>query len=635
MQTQRTTIPRLIQQNLGRFSDFPAQYSKDSDGQFQATTYAQLNDEAFRAASGLAELGVSKGSLVGLVSENRKEWLLVDLGLLYLGAADVPRGNDTMPQELVYIFRTTEASVAVFENFAQLQKIAPHLKELPFLKTAVLFDLPETGLPRVDGLQILAFGDVMDLGRKSLDKNKAAIQQQITSAEPDDVATIIFTSGTTGEPKGVMLTHWNFLTQALYIENKIRVRSTDIWLCVLPVWHSFERIMQYISLAWGSALAYSKPIGRIMLADFAAIRPTWMASVPRIWESLRAGIYQKIQSDGGAKWALFRFFVSVGKLYTSQKAKLLGRLPRFKRRIRVLDSILAFLPWLLLVPLQGLGSILVFKKIRQRLGGRFVAGISGGGALPAHVDAFFSAAGILLLEGYGLTETAPVISVRTQWKPVPNTIGSPLQFTEAEVRSEEGNVLQPGQLGILWVRGPQRMAGYYKKPDLTAAILDGEGWLNTGDLAMMTWDGEIAIRGRAKDTIVLLGGENIEPAPMEARIRDSVYIDQVMIVGQDQKYLGALVQPNQEVVSAWAKDQGLDIEDWDKLCASSQVQTLLRGEVGSQISAKNGFRTWEQVGRIAVIAKAFEVGRELSGKQDLKRHVIAEMYKSQIEQLFS
>lgn len=635
MQKERSTIPRLLQQSLVNFGNNPAQYWKNKDGEFQPTSYGELDQEVFVCASGLMGLGVGKGSLVGLISENRKEWLLLDLALLYLGAADVPRGNDTMPQELVYILKTTEAKIAVFENQVQLQKILPLLGDLPHLKTAILLDEPEAGRQELKGLKILNFEELMAQGGKTVDQHRPEIQAQIDSASPDDLATIIFTSGTTGEPKGVMISHWNFLTQALYIEDKIKVNPTDIWLCVLPVWHSFERIMQYISLIWGSALAYSKPVGRIMLADFAAIKPTWMASVPRIWESLRAGIYSKVQTDGGAKWALFRFFVAVGKAFTHQQAKLLGRLPRFKRRLRVLDSILAFIPWLLLLPLQGLGSVLVFKNIRARLGGRFIAGISGGGALPAHVDAFFSAAGVLLLEGYGLTETSPVISVRTQWRPVANTIGSPLQYTEAQVRSEEGRALGPGQLGILWVRGPQRMLGYYKRPDLTESILDGEGWLNTGDLAMMTWDGEIAIRGRAKDTIVLLGGENIEPSPIEAKIRDSSFIDQAMVVGQDQKFLGALVQPNQEALSSWANTQGIDSADWEDLCKRPEVLALLRTEVNAMVSTRTGFRIWEQIGKIAIIPKAFEVGTELSGKQDLKRHVISKMYQKEIGALFS
>jgi long-chain acyl-CoA synthetase len=574
---------------------------------------------------------------VGLISENRKEWLLADLGLLAIGAADVPRGCDTMAQEMVFILKTVEAPVSIFENVSQLKKVVPHLDELPKLKTIILFDPPEDSdtienLPK--GISLLSFTEVLEKGKAALEKHRKHIDSVIKKAEPDDLATIIFTSGTTGEPKGVMISHWNFLSQALYIDNKIGIKPGDIWLCVLPVWHSFERVMQYISIANGTALAYSKPIGRIMLADFQAVRPTWMASVPRIWESLRAGIYSKLQSQGGVSWMLFQFFVNIGKAYKKQEAKLKGLLPTFHKRSRVLDVLTAFIPWLLLLPLHALGTALVFKKIRARLGGRFVAGISGGGALPPYVDDFFSAAGILLLEGYGLTESSPVISVRTQWAPIAGTIGSPLRYTFAQVRGEDGRVLPPGQLGVLYVKGDQIMKGYYKREDLTKQVIGDDGWLNTGDLAMMTHKGEIAIRGRAKDTIVLMGGENIEPAPIEARLKASPYIDNAVLLGQDQKFLGALIVPDQEAVCGFCKENGIDCSDWESVCEATEVHRLIRGEVNEAISSKNGFRTWEQISRITIIPKSFEVGQELSGKQDIKRHVITEQYKDVITKLF-
>ncbi|KGE72436.1 AMP-dependent synthetase/ligase [Spirochaeta lutea] len=637
MNKERYSIPQLLQKNAQRWPQAMAQYAKDTQGEFQPTSYPQLVEEMYTVAAGYLELGLGKGSLVGLISENRKEWLLADLGLLALGAADVPRGCDTMPQEMVFILKTVEAPAAIFENTAQLKKIVPHLSELPKLKTVILLDPPDDKdkapeLPKE--IKTYNFHEVVDLGSKTLEKHRKAIETSIAELTPDDLATIIFTSGTTGEPKGVMISHWNFLSQALYIDNKIGIKPGDIWLCVLPVWHSFERVMQYISIANGTALAYSKPIGRIMLADFQAVRPTWMASVPRIWESLRAGIYSKLQSQGGASWALFRFFVSVGKAYKKQESKLKGLFPTFNKRSRVLDFLTALIPWLLLLPLHALGTALVFKKIRARLGGRFVAGISGGGALPPYVDDFFSAAGILLLEGYGLTESSPVISVRTQWAPVAGTIGSPLRYTFAQVRSEDGRVLPPGELGVLYVKGDQVMMGYYKRPDLTKQVIGEDGWLNTGDLAMMTHRGEIAIRGRAKDTIVLMGGENIEPSPIEARLKASPYIDNAVLLGQDQKFLGALIVPDQEAVCAYAKENGLDCSDWESVCESPEINSLLRSEINDAISSKNGFRTWEQISRFAVIPKAFEVGKELSGKQDIKRHVITDQYKDVIDRLF-
>ena len=221
-----------------------------------------------------------------------------------------------------------------------------------------------------------------------------------------------------------MLTHENFMYQVGRVPHRVITEPGDIWLCVLPVWHSFERIIQYIALGTATTLAYSKPIGKIMLADMAEIRPKWMASVPRIWEAVRAGIYRNIRAQGGAKEALFTFFVSVGGTYKYFSDMFRGLLPDFRRRNRLLDKFIAALPLLFLSPLKALGNALVFGKIKARLGGRFVAGVSGGGALPPAVDAFFGSAGVLLLEGYGLTETAPVLAVRHQLKPVPGTVGT-------------------------------------------------------------------------------------------------------------------------------------------------------------------------------------------------------------------
>jgi long-chain acyl-CoA synthetase len=276
---------------------------------------------------------------VGLISENRKEWLLADLGLLAVGAADVPRGNDTMPAELVYILKTVEAKTAIFENTAQLKKVLAHASEVKDLKTWILFDEPasdaaesledlQKALPA--GCKLMTFSQVLEAGKASIDTHREMLIERVEDAKPEDLATIIFTSGTTGEPKGVMINHWNFLVQALFIDNKIAIAPGDTWLCVLPVWHSFERVMQYISIANGTALAYSKPLGPILLADLAKVKPTWMASVPRIWESLQAGIYKSLKAKGGASWALFRFFVAVGGAYKHQEALLRGLMPTFR-----------------------------------------------------------------------------------------------------------------------------------------------------------------------------------------------------------------------------------------------------------------------------------------------------------------
>ena len=281
---------------------------------------------------------------------------------------------------------------------------------------------------------------------------------------------------------------------------------------------------------------------------------------------------------------------------------------------------MGILPFLLLYPLRALGNLLVFSKIKSRLGGRFRFTVSGGGALPPYVDRFFQAAGVLLLEGYGLTETTPVVSVRLQKHPVPGTIGPVLEEMEIKLLDpESGEPVAPGHKGVIHLKGPNVMKGYYKRPDKTAEVLSPDGWLNTGDLGMMTYKGEIRIIGRVKETIVLLGGENVEPVPIEDTILESDYIDQVMVVGQDQKFLAALVVPNVEELEKYAQEQGIAYLGLEDLLENPQIIEHISDEINSRVCAKRGFREFERVFRFKLLAKHFEPGVELSAKQSIKR----------------
>lgn len=631
------TIPKTLRQVASTYPSHTAQLSKDESGTFRPTTFSELYREVQELAAGLLEIDVARGDHVGLIADNRKEWFLADLALLTIGAADVPRGTDAPDQEVRTILGFGDCKAAFVEDGRQLERLAGMKEELKELRRIIVMDPgfhPEAApdLPRRIKLSTLT--ELRSRGAERLQKEPKLIETEIEEGDEHDIATLIFTSGTTGEPKGVMLTHRNFLHQVENVPKLINVGPGDIWLCVLPVWHSFERIMQYVALGSASALAYSKPIGKIMLADFAAVRPTWMASVPRIWEAIRAGIYRNIQSQGGIKLALFKFFVDVGKLHDGASARVKGLMPRFKKRSRALDFLAGILPFLLLYPLRALGGVLVFSKIRERLGGRFVAGVSGGGALPPYVDNFFAAAGVLLLEGYGLTETAPVLAVRAQDHPVRGTVGPVFPGTEIKIVSEDGVTLPPGQQGIVMARGPQVMRGYYKNPEATSAILDDDGWLNTGDLGMLTHDNELRITGRAKDTIVLLGGENIEPAPIESKLRESEYIDNAVVTGQDKKFLGALVVVNLEALERFASEKGISYVDTEELLQSPEVQELYSDEINSRIHPQQGFKSFERIYRFKLLDETFEYGRELSAKQEIKRHVIADLYRDEIEALF-
>jgi long-chain acyl-CoA synthetase len=629
------TIPKLLQAISSQHATATAQLSKDENADFQPTSFAMFYREVQELAAGFLALGVTRGDHVGLIADNRKEWFLCDLALLCLGAADVPRGTDSHAGEIAYILGFSGCRTVIAENARQLEKILSQSDTLPELQTAVLID--SEGIEELvrSKLYVVGFEELRERGRRRLGSDDRCVTNEIEKGAREDVATIIFTSGTTGTPKGVMLTHGNFLHQVAGVPELIDVGPGDIWLCVLPVWHSFERIMQYVALGSASCLAYSKPIGQIMLADFQKVKPTWMASVPRIWESLQAGIYKNIAKQGGAKAVLFHFFVAVGRAHAKMELLLRGLMPRFRRRSRLLDRLVGILPYLVLAPLRGLGNLLVFGKIKARLGGRFVAGISGGGALPEEVDDFFRAAGILLLEGYGLTETGPVLGVRAQHHPVPGTVGPVFPGTEIRIQDESGRVLSPGQKGIVFARGPQVMKGYYRQPELTGAILSEDGWINTGDLGMLTFDNELRILGRAKDTLVLRGGENVEPLPIEQKITESTLIDHAMVVGQDQKFLAAILIPNREEIESFASERGIDEESYEELVRSKELEKAVYEIVNNAISPANGFKGFERIARIRLIPADFEQGEELSAKQEIKRHVVAEKYKGEIEEIFS
>lgn len=613
------------------------QYSKDEKNVFQPTTYGQLFDEVAIFAAGLTQLGLSRGDRIGLIADNRKEWLISDLAVLGLGAADVPRGCDATEQELSYILSWSECAITILENDRQLAKIIARKAEMPQLKTAILFDRASEKVAAdatAAGIEVKTFADVFTAGQKRRDKNPGEYELEAAKGRSSDVATIIYTSGTTGEPKGVMLSHANFLHQTEVLPEIINLQPGQIWLSVLPVWHSFERIVQYAIIAVYDSIAYSKPIGAIMLPDFQAIRPQWMASVPRIWESVKDGIYKNIRQAGGAKKALFGFFVGIGESYAYFRNMMLGLLPDFGNRSRILDAIVPILPLMLLAPLRGLGEILIFKTIKRKLGGRFKAGISGGGAMPASVDIFFNTIGVQILEGYGLTETAPVIGLRPQRKPVMGTVGPAIRGTEFRIQDEAGNELGTCKKGIVHVKGPQVMLGYYKKPELTAKVLSADGWLNTGDLGMLTKKRFLKLTGRAKDTIVLLGGENVEPLPIEQRVCDSQYIKQAVVLGQDQHFLAALVVPDQDSVTTWARENNIPIIDYEALLAQPEVKELIDYEIKQAVNQKTGFKSFERIFRFELLATPFEVGKELSAKQEVKRYVVAEIYKHKIAKLF-
>ena len=631
------TVPQMLKEITLQYPNVAAQYAKDEEGNFQPVTYKQLLDISYHFGGGLLSLGTVRGEHVGLLADNRKEWLQADMGIMGIGAVDVPRGCDATERELRFIFSTAECKTIVVENEAQILKVLGFKDALPNLCRFICFDAvqEETKAKSQEaGVEVLQFEEVLQLGTEYCQQNPNKLDEELDKGTSDDLACLIFTSGTTGEPKGVMLTHGNFLAQLPDLKIRIYLHPGERCLSVLPVWHAFERLCEYVVLCQAGGLCYSKPIGSILLADFQKINPHMLPAVPRVFEAVYEGVNRTMRKTGGVVYALFKFFVAVAKLQSKIHRRLFRQTARFKNDFLLLSWIVLFIPWVLLYPLKALGGVIIFKKIRAKLGTNFRGGVSGGGALPPQIDEFFWAIGVNLVEGYGLTETAPVVSVRPFRKPVFGTIGRPLKDVQVRIVDDNGNVLPKCQKGTVQVKGPTVMKGYYKREDLTAKVIDKDGWFDTGDIGLLTLGGELVLRGRIKDTIVLRGGENVEPLSIEMQLNNSRFIAQSMVVGQDQRFLAALVVPSEEEIVGYAQEQQIPYNTYSELLKTQEIKKLIDTEIQTAISAKNGFRLFEKVSRFALLEKPFVVGETLSAKQEIMRHKISEMYAKEITELF-
>lgn len=632
------TVPKMVRKSVEQWSEIPAQYKRHSNGEFEPVTYRDMFQIGLDFGAALLNLGIKREDKIGLISDNRAEWQQADLGIMSIGAIDVPRGCDATLIDLEKILFLTETEVVIAENNSQVNKIISLKEKLPAIKTLIVFEneVKEEVVEAANkaGIKILFFHELIKEGQKWRIEHEGVVESELEKGKSDDVATIIFTSGTTGNPKGVVLTHKNFLAQLDEIPERIFLNPGDKALSVLPVWHVFEREVEYVILIQGGSICYSKPVGSILLADFKTLNPQLLPAVPRVFEAVYDGITKKMRKAGGIVLAMFNFFIKVAILHKRMSRKMFNKDACFTSYTPVLWWILFLIPWSLMWPLYWLGNVIVFRKIKAMLGTDFRAGISGGGAFPPNIDEFFWAIGVNVVEGYGLTETAPIVSVRPLADPIFRTIGSPIRGVNARIVDMDGYVLGRCKEGILQIKGDTVMKGYYKRPDLTEKIMTVDGWLDTGDLAIFTIHDELQIKGRIKDTIVLRGGENLEPLPIEMKLSESRYIKQAIVVGQDKRYLGALILVDEEEVKAYAADNGVQYDTYENLLASEVIQKLYEGEISNLISAKNGFKMFERVNKFCLITKTFEVGVELSAKQEIMRFRINDIYKKEIESMF-
>jgi long-chain acyl-CoA synthetase len=629
-----STLAALYREAAERFGDLPAFAAKDSSGVYQPISYRQLYEDGLSLATALIDLGLRQREHVGMLSDNRPEWILCDYGVLLAGCADVPRGTDVTEAEIAHILTHSDARFVFVENAGILEKLERVRHSVRGVEKIILMDPKASAFAGVLRLQ-----DMIARGRKLRAAGDRRAEERIANVHPEDLFTIIYTSGTTGTPKGVQLTHSNMTSQARNLP--FTLGPGDRALTILPVWHSYERVFEMVAISMGACTYYTnlRSIGE----DLKTVRPTVMASAPRLWENL----YQKLMARIDEAPLLRRKLFSAARFCTSHVKRaeryFLGQeLDTCGRGLseRVVRGVAHLFRWILLyLPYRALDKI-VLTKLREAVGcGDFRGTISGGGALQPHVDEFFNFIGIPVLEGYGLTESSPVLAVRTWKNLVIGTVGP--FYPETEIRIvdlDSGRVLYPdrsrrdqgrGRQGEIHARGPQIMKGYYKDPEGTSRAFH-DGWLKTGDIGIVTFNDCLKILGRCKDTIVLLNGENVEPLPIESKLVHSSLVDHCMLVGQDQKHLGAVIVPALDGFRA----AGVRAANLLELAASAQARELMEAEIRRLINPAEDFKSYERIADFRFVTKPFEVGQEMTSTFKLKRHVIAEQYASLIEEMF-
>ncbi len=633
------TLPQMIYKKSQDFPELNIQFSKNTEGTFLPTTYKDFVNTMLDFSAGLLSIGEKEYSNIGLICDNRKEWLVCSMGIMATKSRDIPRGSEATIKDLSYILSFAECKTVVTENKILFNRILECQNELPALQNIIIINPSDSDLsnPKATGLNIFSYDEILSKGNNFRQNNPNKIEEIMLSGTEDDSATIIFTSGTTGTPKGVELTHKNFLCQVEDISKRLPLKQGNKALCMLPVWHVYERELEYFLLYVGVALCYSKPAISMLLADMKKVSPQFMATVPRIWDGIYNAINKNIKSTKKGAGIFFTIFTWAATSLKSLRNIIYNRCKYFRKRTvfyHVFSKFL-YIPVIFLYPLKWIGDIFYFQRVRNMLGGKFQIGMSGGGSLPLKLDKFFNSIGIRLVEGYGLTETAPICCIRNAKRPILGTIGKIMPYCQAKVVHRNGIECKPGEKGVLYIKGPNVMKGYYKQPELTAEVISEGEWFNTGDLVIKTYNGEIIVKGRQKDTIVLRSGENVEPLPIEDKLSESIYISQAVVVGQDENCLGALIIPDLDNICQYAKQQNINFSDKKQLLKDEEIKKLIYKEMERLINTKNGFKPFEKIGKFVFLDKPFEVGVELSPKQGIIRYKINELYKAKISLMYA
>ena len=575
----------------------PEHLKLKKEGEWRPISSDELRAAVEEISAGLRQIGVEKGDRVAIVSENRPEWAFVDLATLCAGAVDAPVYPTLTAPQVHYILNDSDAKVA-FVSAAQSAKLAEVREKLPCLKHVVSFDTPAAP-------GTLALEELRARGRELLARDAQAVRTRAGEVRADDLATLIYTSGTTGEPKGVMLTHGNLMHNVVEAA-KVFPQITSEWTCLsfLPLCHSFERTAGHNFMLYaGVTIAYAESVEKVP-ENMQQVRPHVMISVPRLYEKMYSRVNEKVAADPPLRQKIFRWAIGVGGEMFAHTVKRTT-------------------PGTLLKAKFALADKLVFSKIKQRTGGRLQLFISGGAPLAREIAEFFGAAGMLVCEGYGLTETSPVITCNRPSFVKPGTVGLPLGRVEVKI-AQDGEIL---------TRGPHVMKGYFKKPEATAEAIEKDGWLHTGDIGHLDPDGALVITDRKKDIIVTSGGKNIAPQPIENRLKTNRFITEAVMIGNRRNFASALVVPNFEVLEGWAKANGVAASSREALIARPEVvahYTALVNEMTADLAQ------FEKIKKIALLDREFsqEAG-ELTPSLKVKRRVVEERYRPLIDRMYA
>jgi long-chain acyl-CoA synthetase len=567
-------------------------------GEWRAISSAEFLSAVEELSMGLRALGVEKGDRVAILCENRPEWAYADLATLTAGATDTPVYCTLTPPQVLYILNDSESKVAFVSSAVQAAKVAEVRGQARCLRHVIRMDEAP-----IEGT--LSLEELRAKGRAALARDKDAVRRRAAEVKPDDLATLIYTSGTTGDPKGVMLTHANLVSNVLASGKAFNnsFGPYDTALSFLPLCHSFERTAGHNFMLYaGATIAYAESVEKVP-ENMLEVRPTVMCSVPRLYEKMYARINEKVAADPPLRRRIFAWAMGVGR--------------------RVFRHTVEGTPPGLLLRLQfALADKLVFSKIKARTGGRLRVFISGGAPLAREIAEFFGAAGMVILEGYGLTETSPVISVNRPDRLKPGTVGLPVEGVEVKI-AEDGEIL---------TRGPHVMKGYYKKVEATAEAIDKEGWFHTGDIGILDRDGFLVITDRKKDILVTSGGKNIAPQPIENKIKTNPFFAEIVMIGNCRNFPSALVVPNFEQLERWARAKGIACKSREELVGNAQVLGHYEGLIAE---LSRDLAPFEKIKKVSLLTREFSLeAGELTPTLKVKRRVVEEKYKAAIDRMY-